>query len=132
MASSANFNLSSVGSCSRLANPRVFCTGSFLNVPPNLRAPRKRVSMFCRSYPKFKGTQVREQKLSELIEEKVSEAKEVCAGNESSDECKVAWDEVEEVSQAKAHFRQRAEKKDPLEEFCKENPETDECRMYED
>ncbi|GLJ22912.1 hypothetical protein SUGI_0432210 [Cryptomeria japonica] len=83
----------------------------------NLRAPGKSNRFLCNGAPKFKGTQVREQKLSELIDEKVSEAKEVCEGKEGSDECKVAWDEVEEVSQAKAHFRQRAQKEDPLEAY---------------
>lgn len=75
---------------------------------------------------------MREQKLSDLIVEKVGEAQEVCQENEFSEECRVAWDEVEEVSQAKAHFRRRSEKQDPLENYCKENPETDECRIYED
>lgn len=83
---------------------------------------------------KYKGTQMREKKLTEMIEKKVTEAKQVCEGDETSDECKVAWDEVEEVSQAKADLRLRleVEKKDPLESFCQENPETDECRVYED
>ncbi|KAK6947977.1 hypothetical protein RJ641_001450 [Dillenia turbinata] len=81
---------------------------------------------------KFKGTQIREQQLTEMIEKKVKEAKEVCEGDEKSDECKVAWDEVEEVSQAKADLRRRLEKQDPLEYFCRDNPETDECRIYED
>ncbi|OVA01040.1 protein of unknown function CP12 [Macleaya cordata] len=81
---------------------------------------------------KFKGTQMREKQLSEMIEKKVLEAKEVCGENQTSDECKVAWDEVEEVSQAKADFRKKMEKEDPLESFCSENPETDECRIYED
>ncbi|XWS74564.1 hypothetical protein CRYUN_Cryun01aG0009000 [Craigia yunnanensis] len=83
---------------------------------------------------KYKGTHMREKRLTELIEKKVTEAKEVCKGDETSGECKVAWDEVEEVSQAKANLRLRLEieKKDPLEFFCQENPETDECRVYED
>ncbi|KAF8409863.1 hypothetical protein HHK36_002381 [Tetracentron sinense] len=81
---------------------------------------------------KFKGTQMREKQLTEMIEKKVVEAKEVCEGNQSSDECKVAWDEVEEVSQAKADLRRKMEKEDPLESFCLENPETDECRIYGD
>ncbi|KAJ6392486.1 hypothetical protein OIU77_026280 [Salix suchowensis] len=81
---------------------------------------------------KFKGTQMREKQLTEMIETKVVEAKEVCAGDETSDECKVAWDEVEEVSQAKADFRRRLEKQDPLEYYCQDNPEIDECRVYED
>lgn len=82
---------------------------------------------------KYKGTQMREKKLTELIEAKVAEATAVCDGDRHSDECKVAWDEVEEVSQAKADLRRKLdENKDPLESFCIENPETDECRIYED
>ncbi|KAL6982576.1 hypothetical protein U1Q18_015966 [Sarracenia purpurea var. burkii] len=81
---------------------------------------------------KFKGTQMRERKLTEMIEKKVKEAKEVCAADEKSAECKVAWDEVEEVSQAKADLRLKLQgNQDPLESFCRDNPETDECRIYE-
>ncbi|KAK5846539.1 hypothetical protein PVK06_002831 [Gossypium arboreum] len=67
-------------------------------------------------------------------EKKMTEAKQVCEGDETSDECKVAWDEVEKVSQAKADLRLRleVEKKDPLEFFCLKNPETEECRVYDD
>lgn len=84
--------------------------------------------------PKYKGTQMRAKKLAEMIEEKVNEAKQVCEGDATSDECKVAWDEVEEVSQAKADLRLKleVEKLDPLESFCQDNPETEECRIYED
>ncbi|XP_027091392.1 calvin cycle protein CP12-3, chloroplastic [Coffea eugenioides] len=83
---------------------------------------------------KYKGTQMREKQLTEMIEKKVREAKEVCGEDGKSDECKVAWDEVEEVSQAKADLRLKLEimHQDPLESFCQDNPETDECRMYED
>ncbi|PSS17187.1 Calvin cycle protein like [Actinidia chinensis var. chinensis] len=82
---------------------------------------------------KYKGTQMREKKLTKMIEEKVKEAKQVCEGDERSDECKVAWDEVEEVSQAKAHLRLKLlHKQDPLESFCQDNPDTDECLIYED
>ncbi|KAH8509807.1 hypothetical protein H0E87_011528 [Populus deltoides] len=81
---------------------------------------------------RFKGTLVRNQLLTEMIEKKVIEAKEACKGDATSVACKVAWDEVEEVSQAKADFRLRLEKQDPLEYYCQDNPETDECRIYED
>ncbi|KAG8500502.1 hypothetical protein CXB51_002727 [Gossypium anomalum] len=83
---------------------------------------------------KYKGTQMRKKQLSEIIKKKVIEAKQVCEGDETSDECKVAWDEVEEVSQAKADLRLRleVEKKDPLESFCLENPETEECKVNDD
>ncbi|RAL45067.1 unnamed protein product [Cuscuta campestris] len=79
---------------------------------------------------KYKGTHMRETKLAEMIEKKVIEAKEICGEDETSDECKVAWDEVEEVSQAKADLRLKLQKKqDPLEFFCQDHPETDECAI---
>ncbi|KAK1421369.1 hypothetical protein QVD17_23652 [Tagetes erecta] len=82
---------------------------------------------------RFKGTYNREKKLTEMIESKVTEATEACAGDKFSDECKVAWDEVEEISQAKAHLRVKLEhEEDPLEAFCSGNPETDECSVCDD
>ncbi|PON34270.1 hypothetical protein PanWU01x14_345790 [Parasponia andersonii] len=81
---------------------------------------------------KYKGTQMREKQLTEMIEKKVKEAEQVCLGegDQVSDECKVAWDEVEEISQAKADFRLKLEKQDPLDYYCQQNPHTDECRIY--
>ncbi|KAK3014923.1 hypothetical protein RJ639_009939 [Escallonia herrerae] len=83
---------------------------------------------------KFKGTQMRERKLAEMIESKVVEAREACGGdNKDSDGCRVAWDEVEEISQAKAHLRQKLEREeDPLESFCQGHPDTDECFVNSD
>jgi hypothetical protein len=49
-----------------------------------------------------------------------------------SGQCVASWDELEELSAAASHVRDRQKGADPLEEFCKDNPETDECRMYED
>lgn len=82
---------------------------------------------------KYKGTRMREQQLTEMIETKVREAKEVCKGEEEeiSDACKVAWDQVEEVSQAKAHFLRRLQTQDPLLYFCRDNPQLDECQIYD-
>lgn len=86
-----------------------------------------------REKAKYKGTLMREKHLTEMIEKMVAEAKETCEEDASSDECKVAWDEVEEVSSAKADLRFKLEHQaDPLESFCNDNPETDECRIYED
>ncbi|KAF3446948.1 hypothetical protein FNV43_RR12128 [Rhamnella rubrinervis] len=99
---------------------------------PILFVGGKRKGVKAMAVAKFKGTQMREKKLTEMIEKKVLEAKEVCQGDETSDECKVAWDEVEEVSQAKADLRRKLEnQQDPLESFCLQNPETDECRIYD-
>ncbi|XP_068652293.1 calvin cycle protein CP12-3, chloroplastic-like [Aristolochia californica] len=131
MASFSSLSLRSASSDPRLsfAAPR----RSSVSLPAG--AAKRRVSFSpgkAMAVVKFKGTRMRDQHLSEMIEKKVLEAKEVCEGKNESDECKVAWDEVEEVSQAKADLRRKLEKEDPLESFCSENPETEECRIDED
>lgn len=71
----------------------------------------------------------------EKIKQSISSAQEVCEGNETSEECVVAWDEVEELSAAASHKRTATTSsgfKDPLDKYCEDNPETDECRVYED
>lgn len=101
---------------------------------PSLRSGRRAAGGGRSEIKVYKGTHMRERRLTEMIEQKVAEAKQVCGEDETSDECKVAWDEVEEVSQAKADLRVKIHQlqQDPLEHFCQENPETDECRVYED
>jgi len=49
-----------------------------------------------------------------------------------SKEAAVAWDVVEELSAELSHEKANESKADPLEEYCEESPEADECRTYED
>lgn len=70
--------------------------------------------------------------ISEKVEESIEKAKETCSEDAVSGECAAAWDEVEELSAAASHARDKAKDSDPLEAYCKDNPETDECRTYED
>ncbi|XP_059297978.1 calvin cycle protein CP12-1, chloroplastic-like [Lycium ferocissimum] len=73
-----------------------------------------------------------DNKLSDLIAESVKEAEEACAENPVSGECVAAWDVVEETSAAASHARdKKKDNSDPLENYCKDNPETDECRTYD-
>ncbi|GAB2301824.1 hypothetical protein Dimus_035850 [Dionaea muscipula] len=72
------------------------------------------------------------EQISEKVAESVKLAEEVCAGNPVSGECVAAWDEVEELSAAASHARDRKKETDVLETFCKDNPESEECRTYED
>ncbi|KAG9457881.1 hypothetical protein H6P81_002389 [Aristolochia fimbriata] len=72
------------------------------------------------------------QSLSDQIAESVKKAEETCAGDAESGECAAAWDEVEEVSAAASHLKDKLKNSDPLETYCKDNPETNECRTYED
>ncbi|XP_062215843.1 calvin cycle protein CP12-1, chloroplastic-like [Phragmites australis] len=70
--------------------------------------------------------------LASKVSESIKQAQETCADDPVSGECVAAWDEVEELSAAASHARDRQKGADPLEEYCKDNPETDECRTYED
>ncbi|KFK35421.1 hypothetical protein AALP_AA5G282200 [Arabis alpina] len=71
--------------------------------------------------------------ISDIVEKSIKDAQETCAGDPVSGECVAAWDEVEELSAAASHARdkKKAGGSDPLEEYCKDNPETDECRTYD-
>ncbi|XP_047983032.1 calvin cycle protein CP12-2, chloroplastic-like [Salvia hispanica] len=70
-------------------------------------------------------------KLTNKVEESIKAAEEACAGDAVSGECAAAWDEVEELSAAASHARDKHKDSDPLETYCKDNPETDECRTYD-
>ena len=40
--------------------------------------------------------------------------------------------QVEEISAAESHKKANEKAVDPLEKFCGDNPDADECRVYED
>ncbi|WJX79850.1 hypothetical protein P8452_62930 [Trifolium repens] len=71
------------------------------------------------------------EQISKKVEESIKSAQETCADDPVSGECVAAWDEVEELSAAASHARDRKKESDPLEEYCKDNPETDECKTYD-
>ncbi|KAI4349740.1 hypothetical protein L6164_010300 [Bauhinia variegata] len=70
-------------------------------------------------------------KISKKVEQSIKQAQEACSENPTSGECVAAWDEVEELSAAASHARDKQKDSDPLENYCKDNPETDECRTYD-
>ncbi|KAM0854629.1 hypothetical protein ACQ4PT_050307 [Festuca glaucescens] len=70
--------------------------------------------------------------LAKKVTVSIKQAEETCAGDPVSGECVAAWDEVEELSAAASHARDRNKDSDPLDEFCEDNPAADECRTYED
>lgn len=70
--------------------------------------------------------------ISDKVSESIKKAEEACEDNTESGECAAAWDEVEELSAAASHARDKLKDSDPLEKYCKDNPETEECRTYED
>ena len=71
--------------------------------------------------------------LEDRLDAAREEARTVCAAKgATSPECAAAWDEVEELQAEAAHKRQEKKTLNSLEAFCAENPDAEECRIYED
>ncbi|CAN1762682.1 Calvin cycle protein CP12-2, chloroplastic [Linum perenne] len=87
----------------------------------------------CMKKPQMQVRPVRAvpDKIEEKIEESIKAAEETCGEDPASGECVAAWDEVEELSAAASHARDKKKGSDPLEAYCQDNPETDECRTYD-
>ncbi|CAN7006679.1 unnamed protein product [Brassica oleracea var. botrytis] len=116
----------------KVATPRAFVRpAARLSAPVRLNYPWK-FSSVKRMVVSVKATSEGEI-ISDKVEKSIQEAKETCADDPVSGECVAAWDEVEELSAAASHARdkKKAGGSDPLEEYCSDNPETDECRTYD-
>ncbi len=74
----------------------------------------------------------KEGNLVDGVKESIKKAIETCAEDSQSGECAAAWDEVEELSAARNDIRIKEKASDPLETYCQDNPESEECRTYED
>ena len=70
--------------------------------------------------------------IQEQIQREREAAREVCSADSTSAECANAWDTVEELSAEASHQKEKAPKKSSLEQYCDENPDALECRVYED
>ncbi|KAL0052074.1 hypothetical protein WJX82_007473 [Trebouxia sp. C0006] len=62
------------------------------------------------------------------IETAIESAKETCESG-SAGACATAWDEVEELSASAADKKQAKSTSDPLDQYCDDNPEADECSL---
>jgi hypothetical protein len=70
--------------------------------------------------------------LQEKIENERQQAREACDINGgTSAECAAAWDAVEELQAEASHQRVEPEPT-PFVKYCDENPDAEECRIYED
>jgi CBS domain-containing protein len=70
--------------------------------------------------------------LEDEIEKAIAEARAICAQKgATSKECAAAWDIVEEMQAEAAHQRSMKLEKTAFEEYCEENPDALEARMYE-
>ncbi|XWS46556.1 hypothetical protein CRYUN_Cryun14cG0078000 [Craigia yunnanensis] len=100
---------------------------------PYLNQPWKRVSLLgSRRMQVLRPVRAAPDSISEKVQKSIKDATEACSDDPASGECLAAWDEVEELSAAASHARDKKKENDPLENYCKDNPEADECRTYED
>ena len=71
--------------------------------------------------------------IQEKIKEELEQARAACdVSGTNSAECAAAWDAVEELQAEASHQRQIHPKQTSLEQYCSENPDAAECRLYED
>ncbi len=70
--------------------------------------------------------------IHEQIEQEREQARKACeTSGETSSECAAAWDAVEEL-QAEASHKRQVKPKTSLERYCDDNPDADECRIYDE
>jgi hypothetical protein len=70
--------------------------------------------------------------IQQKIDQELQEARAVCdIKGGTSPECAAAWDAVEEL-QAEASHQRQTKPKNSLEQYCDDNPEAVECRIYDD
>ncbi len=71
-------------------------------------------------------------KIENKIGEERDNARTVCdTTGPTSPECAAAWDAVEEL-QAEAAHQSQVKPKTNFENYCSDNPDAVECRIYED
>mgnify|MGYP001054253665 CR=1 FL=1 len=70
--------------------------------------------------------------INSQIDEERQQARQVCdTSGATSGECAAAWDAVEEL-QAEASHQKGKPQKSSFEQYCDNNPDAAECRVYED
>jgi uncharacterized protein YgiB involved in biofilm formation len=70
--------------------------------------------------------------IQEQIEKERDAARNACKDNgEGSVECAIAWDTVEELQAEAAHQKQKDAPKNSLQQYCDDNPDALECRVYD-
>lgn len=70
--------------------------------------------------------------IKEKIDQELENARNVCdVSGSNSAECAAAWDAVEEV-QAEASHQREVKPKSSFENYCDDNPDAAECRIYDE
>jgi poly(3-hydroxybutyrate) depolymerase len=70
--------------------------------------------------------------IQDRIEQEREQARAVCDTQGSgSGDCAAAWDAVEELQAEASHQKQKQSTKNSLQQYCDDNPDADECRVYD-
>lgn len=70
--------------------------------------------------------------IKEKLDQELENARNVCdVSGANSAECAAAWDAVEEV-QAEASHQREVKPKSSFENYCDNNPDAVECRIYDE
>jgi uncharacterized protein YgiB involved in biofilm formation len=70
--------------------------------------------------------------IHEQIEKEREQARAVCSTEgATSGECAAAWDAVEELQAEAAHKKEKEVPKTSFDQYCDDNPEAAECRVYD-
>jgi uncharacterized protein YgiB involved in biofilm formation len=71
------------------------------------------------------------EQMEQQLQEAVEQARDVCSSQgDQSPECATAWDTVEEMQAEISHRRQKSPKSN-FEQYCDDNPDASECRVYD-
>jgi hypothetical protein len=70
--------------------------------------------------------------IQEQIDKERQEARTVCeVKGDGSAECAAAWDVVEELQAEASHQKTKETPKNSFQQYCEDNPDADECRVYD-
>ncbi|MGK7884027.1 MAG: Calvin cycle protein CP12 [Crocosphaera sp.] len=71
--------------------------------------------------------------INQEIQKETENARTVCSTEgASSGDCAAAWDAVEELQAEASHQREKETTKTSFEQYCDDNPDAVECRVYDD
>lgn len=72
------------------------------------------------------------ENIQDRIQEEIQTARDACdVTGGGSQECAAAWDVVEELQAEASHQREKSTAKNSFEAYCDNNPDADECRVYD-
>ena len=70
--------------------------------------------------------------IQDQIQQEIENARNACdSSGDTSQECAAAWDAVEELQAEASHQREKGVDKSSFEQYCDNNPDADECRVYD-